>query len=52
MLLGQQSGDVGANALLGSVGGFLDELRRVCRTSGLTDAQTETVLERTQARIA
>lgn len=52
MLLGQHGGDMGANVLLGSVGGFMGELRRVCASSGLTEAQTEAVLDRARARLA
>jgi hypothetical protein len=52
LLLGEHSDDVGANALLGSVAGFMDQLTRVCRDCGLTDAQTDKVLARARERMA
>ena len=51
MLLGQHSDDAGANVLLGSVGAFLAELRRVCLASGLTEAQAKTVTDRARSRL-
>ncbi len=51
MLLGQHSDDSGANALVGTLAGFLEQLRAVCQSCGLSDAQTETVLTRARDRL-
>ena len=52
LLLGEHSDGCGANALLGTVAAFFDQLTLACRQCGLTDAQTEKVLARARERLA
>lgn len=51
MVLGQHNDDGGANTILGSLDGFLEQLTLVCRNCGLTDTQTEKVLARARQRL-
>ena len=51
LLMGALAGDIGANVPLGTVAGFFRELRLVCARCGLTDTQTETVLDTARRKI-
>ena len=51
VVMGQHDDEIGANVHVGTFPGFLDQMLLVCRNCGLTDAQTETVLDAARRKI-
>jgi len=51
LVLGQHNDDIGANDILGTLSGVMEQFALVCHNCGLTEAQTEKVLARVRQRL-